>query len=1091
MAQHVPEEAVGAAALVGRDEPLSRLEAAVALNEAGSGRVVWVTGEAGIGKTSLLSAAARAARRAGATVLTATAWDDPGTPPLWIWAQVVRAAANGRDTAQLAEAWGRRALPALALVDPLSHAELRDPDDAGAFGRFSLFDALDAVIEQLARSAPVVIVLDDLHWADVGSLQALHFLAKTTAHRRVLVLCGWREHEVEPGAGAGRLASEIAATADRLPLAGLSADDVAALVNRTGGLEVSPDRARQIAERTGGNPLFVGELARLLRDRGDSVSTTIPETANAIIRRRLARLSQPCHDLLAAAAVAGPAATYDALAAVTRRASTDVAAAADEAVTAGLATVTAGRVGLAHPLVRDTVIAALPAARARQLHRTVADLLRPSVDADPATAAAVAHHLLAALPLGTADEAARMLGRASAAALGACAYEEAVGHGRAALQVLEPGSPLRFGLLLGQGEALLASGDPSGARAAYTSAADLARASGDGADLARAALGFSAGLAGFEVRLWDRAQLDLLEEALAALPEGDSVVRADLMGRLSVASAFTERAGRRLDLADGAVAMARRLGEPRALARALAAQCDAIAGPDDTARRLASSREGVRLAQEGGDRGLVLLGLRLRVVARLECGQDRDAAADMREFGRVAEELRQPLYGWYVPLWRGYRAYVDGDLALLAACAAEVAATGELAGSRNAATLAIVQRMWLANAAGRLDGLLSEMGMMLTTLPELQPDGNDLVIWLHPSQPPAVRAAALKRLDPMLASMTVDSEYVSNLCHYAGELFDARDAARYAQALHDRLLPHADGFAIDGIAAGTHGSVHRLVGAMAALLGDTDRAISCFERAIVANLGSTVPTQETLRMYAVTLARRDQPGDRERATELAGILASSYAACGIERPLPRELRGLVAADADEPAGGAASWLRAGEVWEVAYRGRSVVLRPSKGMDDLVELIRRPGREVHVLDLVGRDATTRARGHSGPVDGGRPGDLGEVLDGRAREDYRRRLADLATVIAEAEDAGDLVGAERAQGEREALVDGLSAAYGLGGRTRRTGDPAERARSTVTWRIRDAIRRIEAVHPELARHLRASVRTGVFCGYEPEHDPQWEL
>ena len=93
--------------------------------------------------------------------------------------------------------------------------------------------------------------------------------------------------------------------------------------------------------------------------------------------------------------------------------------------------------------------------------------------------------------------------------------------------------------------------------------------------------------------------------------------------------------------------------------------------------------------------------------------------------------------------------------------------------------------------------------------------------------------------------------------------------------------------------------------------------------------------------------------------------------------------------------------------------------------------------------------------------------------------------------DADDVGDHDRAERARSEREAIVAALAAAYGLGGRSRRTGDLAERARTAVTWRIRDAIRRVEAVHPELGRHLRASVRTGSFCSYAPEEDPRWRL
>jgi hypothetical protein len=151
------------------------------------------------------------------------------------------------------------------------------------------------------------------------------------------------------------------------------------------------------------------------------------------------------------------------------------------------------------------------------------------------------------------------------------------------------------------------------------------------------------------------------------------------------------------------------------------------------------------------------------------------------------------------------------------------------------------------------------------------------------------------------------------------------------------------------------------------------------------------------------------------------------------------------------------------------------------MADLARLLAQPDREVHVLDLVGAG--------SGAVP--RQGDLGEVLDDRARAAYRRRLADLDEQIADAEADGDADAAARATEERGFLVAELTGAYGLGGRPRRAGDPAERARTTVTSRIRDAVARIEKEHPELGRHLRASVRTGTFCSYSPERPVSWEV
>ena len=169
--------------------------------------------------------------------------------------------------------------------------------------------------------------------------------------------------------------------------------------------------------------------------------------------------------------------------------------------------------------------------------------------------------------------------------------------------------------------------------------------------------------------------------------------------------------------------------------------------------------------------------------------------------------------------------------------------------------------------------------------------------------------------------------------------------------------------------------------------------------------------------------------------------------------------------------------RDGSFWTVAWRGREATLPAVKGMADLAVLLAQPDRETHVLDLVGATAAPRS-------------DLGEVIDAPAREAYRARLAELDERLADAEATGDADASEQAAREREFLLAELGAAYGLGGRARRAGDPAERARTTVTSRVRDAIGRIDAELPELGRHLRASVRTGTYCVYAPETPTTWE-
>jgi hypothetical protein len=179
----------------------------------------------------------------------------------------------------------------------------------------------------------------------------------------------------------------------------------------------------------------------------------------------------------------------------------------------------------------------------------------------------------------------------------------------------------------------------------------------------------------------------------------------------------------------------------------------------------------------------------------------------------------------------------------------------------------------------------------------------------------------------------------------------------------------------------------------------------------------------------------------------------------------------------------------GPFWTLSYRDRTVRVKDAKGLQDLARLLAEPGRELHVLDLgaPGAGADRQRAGEAGTAEG----DLGVLLDARARADYRRRLAELEDALAEAEAHADLARAEKARAERDFIAHELAAALGIGGRARRVGDPAERARKAVTGRIRMAIARIDHEHPALGRHLANAVRTGTYCAYEPEVDTTWEL
>ena len=240
-------------------------------------------------------------------------------------------------------------------------------------------------------------------------------------------------------------------------------------------------------------------------------------------------------------------------------------------------------------------------------------------------------------------------------------------------------------------------------------------------------------------------------------------------------------------------------------------------------------------------------------------------------------------------------------------------------------------------------------------------------------------------------------------------------------------------------------------------------------------------------------ARRPAPleaaGLAALAEDLGGALEAAEAAPERLEELGPELVAELRAIADEAAAGAEPagvgaagfervFRRDGPLWTLAFDGRTVHLPDLKGLHDLARLLAAPGEDFHCLELAGAAGAPPQ------------GDAGPILDEQARADYRRRMQDLAEEIDLADAAGDTVRSEKAREELDTLTEAVAAAFGLGGRPRKAGDPAERARSTVTARIRSAVAKVEDAHPALGRHLRNSVRTGTFCSYRPERPGGWD-
>jgi hypothetical protein len=599
--------------------------------------------------------------------------------------------------------------------------------------------------------------------------------------------------------------------------------------------------------------------------------------------------------------------------------------------------------------------------------------------------------------------------------------------------------------VLDRADALAAAARVDDARSAYEQAAALARAAGRPRELAEAALGLGGGIAGFEVPFADATHVALLDEALTTLADEAPELRAALLARRSIALDDVLTVEERTAEAEQAIVLARDVGAVEVEIAALAAYCDAIADPARHDERLVAAQRMISLAQQADDIPALLLGHRFAVVARLERGDVVGADRHIAEYAAASARLNRPLYAWYVPLWRGMRALMDGAADVAERYAQETTTVGVEAGSRNAALLAWTLRGAILGPTPRAPELLPEVERLLALFPVANPAMNAGVAgyfaWM--GEVDRARLYAERAMVDGRPALRRDSEYLSSL-HLLAVAATAVGDRGMATALAEALEPYADVWIVDGIGAACFGVTAFVLGRLCAFLGRDDEAARWLVRAVEAH------------------ATAGAVGLRRAAEEELAVL-------GV---------GAMAADPDGSPGDAGELRRDGPVWRLRWQGAEVTVRHSKGLVDIATLVATPEREVHVLDLMGSPLVSS-------------GETAPLIDASARTAYRTRLEEIEDDLADAERDGDTAKATRLRTERDFLAAELAAALGIGGRSRPAADPVERARKAVAQRIGHALDAVDAAHPALGRHLRVSLSTGRFCAYRPERRVVWQV
>jgi len=890
------EPPAGAFPFVGRSRELAELEAVLKRMLSGRGQVLLISGEPGIGKTRIAEELTALATTNGVRAVWSQCYEWDGAPAYWPWIQLIRGIVRDQPADQVHGDLNDQ--PEVAQLVPeirqhppgLSHTQVSEPEQ----NRFRLFDSVATFFTRAAVQQPTLLIIDDLHWADASSLQLLQFIAQTIRSAPLLVLGTFRNRDVGARHPLTATMAELARqpNSHRINLRALSQPAIAEYIEAVMGEDVPEALAETIFARTDGNPFFVAEVVRSLEMSHETGALAerlrVPESVRDMIHQRLERLTPETRQVLATAAVIGREFGLSLLAKTCELPAEQVGEMLDEAARAGIVeslnTPGSLRFRFGHALTQEAICEDLPPVALQRLHLRIAN----TIEAERRTGrtdviAILAHHFLQSAALGTVDKSIRYATEAADLAMQQLAWESAVDLCQRAVQTVEhigdcdAEALCRLHLTLGEAtDKAHLDRRTRPDRSAFVRAAELARQTGSDELFARAALGF----AGIETEgtLGELPQVRLLEEALERLDPGDSALRARLLARLATDSWCTAiRTGEAIrSLSDDADAMARRIGDPAALAYVLTLRQSPTWKPESLEERLAETAELVQQRTEAGDPHIAAWGVMYHWMWLMEAGDTEGAEQALTIFASHADRSRIPLLQWATDVMRGSHALVAGRFG-------DAEARNNLAHERWPENLVqhFTHLVQLHAARGQLDQISTELRDEFSARfrdpfrPAFALFAKVQLLWID------VAEGRLDAARQSFDALAEDEFSFLDQTHYfylgcLAMLADAcaalgdRDRARI---LLDRLRPYADRNLSGGNAGIYFGAGAHYIGLLATTLSDWGTATEAFNTAldIHERMGARPSLARTRCGFADMLLQRNEPGDLERAADLLGM----------------------------------------------------------------------------------------------------------------------------------------------------------------------------------------------------------------------------